>query len=52
MIALVHYFEKVTLQASLKSAPDPEFLSKIYDFDVSAYPRRPWVASTSHITQI
>jgi hypothetical protein len=56
MVALMP-FEKQSLQAvfpeqCLKVTPDPEFLSNLYDFDISMCPHRPWVASTSHITQI
>jgi hypothetical protein len=36
----------------LKATPDPEFLSNLYDFDMSLCPHRPLLASTSHITQI
>jgi hypothetical protein len=56
MIALVH-LEKQSLQAvfpeqCLKATPDLEFLSNLYDFDVSMCLHRPRVVNTSHITQI
>ena len=56
MIALVHV-QKQSLQAvfpeqCLKATPDPEFLSNLYDFDMSLCPHRPSLACTSHITQI
>jgi len=56
MIALMHV-EKQSLEAvfpeqCLKATPDPEFLSNLYDFDMSLCPHRPSKARTSHITQI
>jgi hypothetical protein len=56
MIALV-YLEKQALQEEfpqrcLKATPDPEFLSNLYDFDMSTCPHPLWMTSTSHITQI
>jgi hypothetical protein len=56
MIALMD-FEKQSLQAvfpeqCLKVTPDPEFISNLYDFDMSLCPHRPSLARTSHITQI
>jgi hypothetical protein len=50
-------FEKQSLKAifpeqCLKATPDPEFLSNLYDFDMSLCPHRPSLARTSHITQI
>ena len=41
MIALGHFEKKflkvVLLEKCLKATPDPEFLSNLYDFDVSIY---------------
>jgi len=56
MIALA-YLEMRSLQAvfleqCLKATPDPEFLSNLYDFDISMCPHRPWMTSTRHVTQI
>ena len=56
MIALL-YLEEQFLKAvfpeqCLKATPDPEFLSNLYDFEISMCSHRPWVAITSHITQI
>jgi len=56
MIALV-YLEKQSLRAvfpeqCLKATPDPEFLSNLYDFDMSTCPHPLWMTCTSHITQI
>jgi hypothetical protein len=56
MIALVH-LEKQSLQAvfpeqCLKATSDLELLSNVYDFDISMCPHQPWVAKTSHVTQI
>ena len=56
MIAPV-YLEMRSLQAvfleqCLKATPDPEFLSNLYDFDMSMCPHRPWMTSTRHVTQI
>ena len=56
MTAFMHLM-KQTLQAvfpeqCLKATPDPEFLSKLYDFDMSMCPNQPWMAITSPVPQI
>ena len=56
MIALVH-FEKESLlevfpEQCLKATPDPEFISNLYDFDMSLFPHRLYLARTSQSTQI
>ena len=56
MIALVP-LEKQSLKVvfseqCLKATPDPEFLSNLYDFDISMCPHQQSVGATSHVAQI
>jgi len=49
--------KKQTLQAvfpehCLKATPDPEFLSNLYDFDMSMCPNQPCMAITSPVPKI
>ena len=56
MIALIHvnkqFLQAVFPKQCLKATLDPEFLSNLYDFDMSLCPHQPSLACTSHITQI
>ena len=54
MIALIHFeqsLQEVFPEQCLKVAPDPEFLSNLYEFDMSKCPHERWVASISHVAQ-
>ena len=44
--------KEVFLAQCPKATPDPEFLSNLYDFDVSMCPHRPWERDRSEITEI
>jgi len=49
--------EKEALQAvfpmhCLRATPDPDFISNLYEFDMTLCPHRPWLAKLSHIIQI
>jgi len=57
MILGLTHSENQSLQAvfpeqCLRVTPDPEFLSNLYDFDISMCPHRPWQVHTSRITLI
>ena len=56
MIALTDFekrsLEEVFPEQCLKAIPDPEFLSNLYDFDISMCPHRLWRGDRSQITQI